>query len=98
MGMFDKEIQLKNAEEFDAMQPFTLFGGKFLGMADSSEYGQRPKARVQAGPKDSASADANEYVVFGVLAEQIGRMESNDLPATVKLTQDGRANVFVKVE
>ena len=97
MSMFDKETQLKNASEFDAAQGFTLFSGEFLGMAESAEYGARPKARVKAGPLDSIESTGKEYIVFGVLAEQIGRIAADDLPAKVKLGQDGRATVFVKL-
>jgi hypothetical protein len=98
MSMFDKETQLKNAAEFDAAQPFALFSGEYLGMVESAEYGARPKARVKAGPAGSIESAGQEYIVFGVLAEQINRMQPDDLPATVKLAEDGRAKVFVKVE
>lgn len=98
MSMFDKETQLKNAQEFDAAQGLTLFSGEFLGMAESAEYGARPKARVKAGPLGSIESAGKDYVVFGVLAEQIGRIAPGDLPTNVKLAEDGRANVFVKVE
>ena len=98
MSMFDKETQLKNATEFDAAQPFQLFGGEYIGMVTSAQYGNRPKARVKAGPAGSIESAAKEYIVFGVLAEQISRMQQGDLPATVKLAEDGQAKVFVKVE
>lgn len=98
MGMFDKETQLKNAEEFDATQPFELFEAEYLGMSKSAEYGENQKARVKAGPKGSVPGAAKEYIVFGVMAEQIGRMDPSDLPATVRMGQDGRANVLVKAE
>lgn len=97
MSMFDKETQLKNAEDFDAAQGFTLFSGEYMGMADSAEYGQRPKAKVKAGPVDSAENAAKEYVVFGVMAEQIGRIANGDLPAKCKIGTDGRANVLQKI-
>lgn len=97
MGMFDKETQLKNATEFDAEQPFELFKGEFLGKVDSAEYGENTKARVWAGPQGSIESAAKDYVLFGVMAEQVGRMDDGDLPATVKIGKDGRANVLVKV-
>lgn len=97
MGMFDKETQLKNAQEFDVEQPFELFKGEYMGKVDSAEYGENTKARVWAGPQGSIESAAKDYVVFGVMAEQIGRMEDSDLPATVKIGKDGRANVLVKV-
>jgi len=96
MGMFDKETQLKNAQEFDAAQPFELFEAEFLGKHESAEYGEGMKAKVKAGPKDSVPSASKEYIVFGVMAEQVGRMDPSDLPATVKIGQDGRANVLVK--
>lgn len=98
MGMFDKETQLKNATEFDAEQPFELFEAEFLGRTKSAEYGENVKARVLAGPQGSIRDAAKDYIVFGVMAEQIGRMDSNDLPATVKIGKDGRANILVKVD
>ncbi len=98
MSMFDKETQLKNATEFDAMQPFRLFSGEFLGMVESAEYRTNAKAKVMAGPAGSIESAAKEYVVFGVMAEQVGRIKPDDLPANVKIGEDGRAKVFVKVE
>jgi len=98
MSMFDREVQLKNAEEFDAAEPFELFGGEFLGMHKSADYGETPKAKVVAGPAGSDAVDGQDYIVFGVMAEQIGRMNHDDLPATVRMGKDGRANVFVKVD
>ena len=92
MGMFDKEVQLKNAPFFDDKDGFMLWEGTFIGAHTSADYGEGVKARVVAGP------DREEYIVFGVLAEQIGRMNNGDLPAKVKVEKDGRANVFVKVE
>lgn len=96
MGMFDREVQLKNAEDFNPQQPFELFEAEFLGMSKSAQYGSNPKARVKAGPAGSVPGAAKEYVVFGVMAEQVGRMDNSDLPATVKIGQDGQANVFVR--
>ena len=98
--MFDKETQLKNAPflESDASAPFMLHTGDYLGLVDSQEYGARPKARVTAGVVGGSRTDAEEYVVFGVMAEQIGRMKSGELPEKVRITQDGRANVFAKAE
>lgn len=98
MGMFDKETQLKNATEFDAQQPFELFEAEYIGMVNSAQYGKNQKAKVKAGPKDSVPNAAKEYVVFGVMAEQIGRMSDDDLPATVKIGKDGQANVLVRAE
>jgi hypothetical protein len=98
MSMFDKETQLKNALEFDAAQPFTLWSGEFLGMVESAEYRTNAKAKVKAGPDGSIESAAKEYVVFGVMAEQISRIKPDDLPARVKIGEDGRAKVFQKVE
>lgn len=97
MGAFDKETQLKNATEFDPEQPFELFKGEYMGNVKSAEYGDNTKAKVWAGPQGSIEGAAKEYVVFGVMADQIGRQGDGDFPATVKIGKDGRANVLVKV-
>jgi hypothetical protein len=96
MGMFDKETQLKNAEF--ANGPFMVYRGEFLGNTRHAEYGDNVKARVRAGAVGGSEIDAEWYVVFGVLAEQIGRMDKGELPEKVKLGMDGRANVFVKAD
>jgi hypothetical protein len=96
MGMFDKETQLKNAEF--ASGEFMLYSGEFLGNVKHAEYGDNTKARVRAGVVGGSQVDAEEYVVFGVMAEQVGRISSGDLPQKVRIGQDGRANVLVKAE
>lgn len=96
MSMFDKETQLKNAEFADGA--FILYSGEFLGNVRHAEYGSNTKAKVIAGPVGGSEQDAGEYVVFGVMAEQIGRMKPGELPEKVKLTTDGRANVFAKAD
>lgn len=100
MGMFDKETQLKHAPflETDPHSKFMLWEGEYLGMTEHKDYGTNTKARVKAGPVNGSSTDAEYYVVFGVMADQIGRMESGDLPARVKIIQDGRANVLARSE
>lgn len=98
MGMFDKEVQLKNAEFAENGNPFTIYSAEPPFKAKSAEYGENMKAFVLAGPIDGNESDAEKYVVFGVMAEQCGRIESGDLPATVKVGQDGRANVLQKVD
>ena len=92
MGMFEREIQLKNAEFAQNEQAFDLHSGEFLGTVKSAEYGAQPKARVTAGP------DKGSFVVFGVKAEQIGRMEAGELPCRVKIGKHGQAEPFVKAE
>ena len=89
MGMFDKETQLKNASFAENGQPFTLHTGRFIGAVTTS-YGPNVKAEVTAGP------DKEKYIVYGTMAEQIGRMASGDLPAEVRITQDGQANVLAR--
>lgn len=94
-GMFDKETQLKNAE-FGTGE-FMIYSGEYLGKVDHAEYGENTKARVKAGVVGGSEVDAEDYVVFGVMAEQIGRMDDGDLPAKCKIGEDGRAKVLVKV-
>lgn len=98
MSMFDKETQLKNAEFALNSQTFTLFSVGTPAMSNHAEYGDSMKATVKAGPVGSSEGDAEEYVVFGVMAEQCGRVKPDDLPADVKITKDGRANVLAKAE
>lgn len=89
MGMFDKEKQLKNEDFAAEEKPFTLHSGKFDGKVTTT-YGDNVKATVIAGP------DKGEYIVYGTMAEQIGRMESGELPTEVKIGQDGQSNVLKK--
>lgn len=96
MSMFDKETQLKNAEFADGA--FILYRGEFLGTVKHAEFGNNTKARVWAGPVGGQEADAKEYVVFGTMAEQIGRIKPSDLPEKVKITVDGRSNVIARAE
>lgn len=91
-GMFDREVQLKDAEFTANEQAFDLWDAEYLGMAKSADYGDQPKAKVIAGP------DKQEYIVFGVKAEQVGRMEKGELPARVKIGRDGRAEPLVKAD
>ena len=98
MSMFDKETQLKNAEFALNGQAFTLFSVNPPMMSNHAEYGNSMKATVKAGPLGSSEGDAQEYVVFGVMAEQCGRQKAGDLPTNVKITQDGRANVLARAE
>lgn len=93
MGMFDKEPNLSNQDWIG--EPFRVVEAKYLGTVKSADYGENQKARVTV-----ADADGNtkNFTVYGVLADQISRMEDNDLPATVKIEKDGRANVFTKVD
>lgn len=95
MGMFDKETQLKNAPEFDVAQGCRIFKGEYLGKHKSAEYNETTKAKVWAGPVDSLESDAKEYILFGTMADQIGRIDNGDLPANVKMIQEGRSNVLV---
>lgn len=97
MGMFDKETQLKNASEFDLEQGCRIFKGEYLGNHKSAEFNATTKAKVWAGPIDSVESDAKEYILFGTMADQIGRIDAGDLPANVKMVKDGRSNVLVPV-
>lgn len=94
MSMFDKETQLKNAEFAENGQAFTLFSCEPPVRVNHAEFGDNMKAEVKAGPVGSDQGDAETYVVFGVMAEQCGRMKPGDLPETVKIGQDGRAKVL----
>jgi hypothetical protein len=87
MGMFDKEEQLKNQPWAENEQPFTIHSGQFNGQVTTS-YGDNVKATVIAGP------DKGEFILYGTMAEQIGRMEDGELPASVKIGQDGQSNVL----
>ena len=100
MGMFDKEVQLKNAPflENNSEGEFMLYNGTYLGTVNHKEYGSNTKARVKAGVVGGSEVDAESYVVFGVMADQIGRMDNGELPQKVRITIDGRANVLTKVE
>lgn len=89
MGMFDKENQLKNAEFAEGEKPFTLHSGTFNGEVTTT-YGKNVKATVIAGP------DREEFIVYGTMAEQIGRMESGELPTEVKVSKDGQSNILAK--
>lgn len=88
MGMFDTETQLKDAEFAKDGQVFTLHSGEYVGTHHSAQYGDNDKAKVTAGPNQES------FIVFGVLAQQIQRMDEGDLPAQVRIVKDGRANVF----
>lgn len=92
MGLFDRDVQLKDADFVQNGASFTLHSAEFLGMVKSADYGTQAKAKVIAGP------DRGEYVVFGVKAEQISRMENGELPLTVKIGKDGQAEPFVPGE
>lgn len=88
MGMFDKDEQLTKQDFASNGQVFTLHSAKYLGKVDT-KYGENQKAEVVAGP------DRKQFVCFGVLADQIQRMDDGDLPTDVRIEQDGEANVFV---
>lgn len=91
-GMFDREKQLKDADFAQNEQAFDLHSAEYLGMVKSSKFGTQAKATVVAGPQ------SEDFVVFGVKAEQIGRMNSGELPVRVKIGRDGDAEPFVKAE
>ena len=94
MGMFDKMDQLKNAPFSDG--DFFIFSATYKGMTDHPEYGRNHMAEVVASATEKDEQDT--YIVYGVMAEQVARIENGDLPAKVKLGKDGRANILVKVE
>lgn len=87
MGMFDKEEQLKNQPWAENEQTFTIHSGEFNGAVETT-YGPNVKATVVAGP------DKGKYILYGTMAEQIGRIESGELPASVKIGKDGQSNVL----
>lgn len=95
MSMFDKIESLTKQSDFDTNQPFILYSGEFKGTTVSREYGTNVLATVVAGPTNGSESDAKTYNVYGVLAEMIQRSEQSEFPMTVKLGQDGRANIFV---
>ena len=90
MGMFDKEKSLTKSDHKN--NDFVLWSGQFLGTTKSADYGENVKARVQVSA--NKDAEREDYVVFGVMADQINRLDSGDLPAIVRIGKDGRANVF----
>jgi len=89
MGMFDKEKQLKNQPFTEGEKVFEIHSGRFNGEVVTT-YGKNVKATVIAGP------DKEEFILYGTMAEQIGRMESGELPAKVKIGQDGQSNVLIQ--
>lgn len=91
--MFEKE-ELLTKSDF-ASREFILYGGDFLGETEHAEYGKNVKATVTvSGLGRESQADRKEFVVYGVLADQVRRVESGDLPAVARIGKDGRANVF----
>lgn len=96
VGMFEKEVQLTKAPFVEVGgKPFYLHSAKYLGKAESADYGSNDKASVVAGPDPDTKDD---FIVFGVMAQQVSRMDSGDLPAWVKIEKDGRANCFRPAE
>lgn len=94
MGMFDREKSLTKQDDFDITQPFEMVSAEYLGQVKSADYGDNQKARVTV----NVGGENVAYSVYGVMADQIQRMEADDLPATVQVVKDGRANVFERVE
>lgn len=93
MGMFDREPNLASQEW--VKEPFDLMRAEYIGLVKSADFGENRKARVWAiPPGEDAPAT---FAVYGVLAEQISRMESGELPAKVRVAKEGRAHVFVSV-
>lgn len=97
MGMFDKEQGLTSQDDFDTSQPFELVSAEYLGKVKHADYGENQKARVLVRGVGE-SGDGAPYVVFGVMADQIQRMDDDDLPAIVIVAKDGRANVFARAD
>lgn len=93
MGMFDKEPNLTG--EGWTGQPFKLVSGEYLGSVKSAEYGANQKARVVV---ETPAGETRKFSVYGVLADQIGRMDQGDLPAMVRIEQQGNANAFVRAD
>lgn len=91
MGMFDREPNL-TSEGF-INEPFELLSGEYIGHVKSPDYGNNQKARVTV--RIPATGEEATFSVYGVLADQIGRMDGDDLPATVRIEKQGNANVFV---
>ena len=87
MGMFDKGEQLKNQPWAEGEKPFTIHSGEFNGKVTTT-YGDNVKATVVAGP------DKGTFILYGTMAEQIGRMDNGELPAEVKIGTDGQSNVL----
>lgn len=94
MGMFDRETSLTKSDFMG--KDFVLVKGEYLGVSRSADYGENSKARVTVRELDGS--EERTFVVFGVLADQIQRMEAGDLPAPVRIGKDGRANVFEPVD
>lgn len=93
MGMFDKRTSLTKSDY--ANRDFWLLSGSYVGVTESTKFGKNHQAAVTVA--DTLDGDGEEFVVYGVLAEQISRMDEGDLPAHVRIGKDGRANVFEPV-
>jgi len=78
MGMFDDPLIF--SEHFQEGQEFRLEAAK-EGNALQTDYGE--------GTPSLLKIDGKWYSIFGVgIANQIDRMEPNDLPATVKVGRE----------
>lgn len=98
MGMFDREPNLTAQEFAKDGNSFQLLDGEYVGRVESPQYGPNDKGRALVRTERDNAASDRWYSVFGVLADQIRRMEDDDLPALVRIEKDGDANTFVRAE
>lgn len=95
MGMFDKPPKLAEDYPPNSGKSFTIEEGNFIGYDES--FGS-PNATATVVVTSVETPKPTPYKIYGKLAEQIGRMESGDLPAEVTIEKFDRANVFVPVD
>lgn len=96
MSMFDRETQLTKDYAPDSGKTFVLWEGEYIGAVKHPEFGDNQKATVTASEivdgRDRGEKDT--YTVYGVMADQIRRLDSEDLPAVCQIVKEGRANVI----
>lgn len=93
MGAFDNPRKLTDA--FPHGTQFVWYGGEYQGSVQT-DYGENQKAVMLVAPCDNVG-DKQEYVVWGVMADQVRRMEDSDLPSVCVIGKDKRANVIQQV-
>jgi hypothetical protein len=94
MGMFDKPPKLADDYPPNSGKAFTIHEAAFIGYDES--FGN-PNAVATVEVSETPEGKQSSYKIYGKLAEQVARMESGDLPATVTIEKFDRANVFVPV-
>lgn len=94
MGAFENPRKL--TEAFPHGTQFVWHtGGEYLGSV-KTDYGESQKAVILVAPIDNAG-DKREYVVWGVMADQVRRIGDSDLPSVCVVAKDKRANIIQQV-